>query len=128
MMDVLYEKNLRPLKLHILQSPRHRRTIGEIARRLGMEPGRVIRWMIEHFDMQLLENMPARFEQGVAHQDANDPLASAIGATLFTVYLPLFTPEEMDAALEEARKRLKKGEEMEVVVKDALMALGRGFV
>ncbi|MDH7592830.1 MAG: DUF1959 domain-containing protein [Methanomicrobiales archaeon] len=127
MMDVLYEKDLRPLKLHILESPRHRRTIREIGRRLGVEPGWLIRWAMAHFDMQLLENLPARFEQGLAHQGADDPLASAIGAELFTVYLPFFTTEEMNAALEQARERLGRGEGMEAVVKDTLRVLGRGF-
>lgn len=123
MMEVLYEKDLRPLKLHILESPRHRRTVREIARRLGVEPKRVMKRLMEQFDMQLLENLPARFEQGLAHLNSRDPIVSALGVELFTEYVPLFTQEEMLKVLESAKERLKQGDTLETAIARALEQL-----
>ncbi|MDD1675497.1 MAG: DUF1959 domain-containing protein [Methanomicrobiales archaeon] len=101
-MEVLYEKDLRPYKFRILISARHDRLLQDLAERFGMSRQDLRKWMIETFDMQLLENLPARYEAGLAAKE-EDPIAEALGAVLFTRFIPLLERSTMDRILGEVR-------------------------
>ena len=60
MSGYLYEKDLVAMKYAILISTRHDRLVREIAGDLGISPQNLRRYMIERFDMILMENLPAR--------------------------------------------------------------------
>lgn len=104
----MYEKDLRPFKYRILLSPRHDRIIRELAVRLGMKAQDLRKGLIEHFDMQLLENLPARYEAGLEHGEVG-PLEQALGAELYTRFLPLVREELMGVILQEARSDIDSG-------------------
>ncbi len=108
MVDVIYEKDLRPFKYRILLSSRHDRTVRMVADQLGIKVHTLRKGLMEHFDMQLLENLPARYEAGLEH-GASDPLGQVLGAELFTRYLPLVKEERMQEILQAVRAEIDKG-------------------
>jgi len=108
-MAIYQEKDLRPLKYHILTSPRHDRAVRELAAMLGVGVQPLRRLLIERLDMQYLENLAGRYEQWEALGDREDPLDRAIGRELFTRYLPLLDPEGMDRIREDAWASVEAG-------------------
>lgn len=84
----LYEKDLVAMKYAILISTRHDRLVREIAGDLGISPQNLRRYMIERFDMILMENLPARYEAGKAETGNDAPLADALGRVIHPVYPP----------------------------------------
>lgn len=98
----LYEKDLGPMKYHILAGPRQDRTVRAMAARLGVGVQALRRRLIERLDMSSLENMPARWEAALATPADGDTLADALGRVLFVRKIAVFTPEEMEAAYEKA--------------------------
>lgn len=113
--EVLYEKDLRPYKYRILISSRHDRLLGELSQRFGVDKQSLRKWVIEHFDMQLLENLPARYEAGLMEGGA-DPLAKALGTALFTRYIPFLDEASMAAILTEVRETIRQGESQEIAL------------
>ena len=59
--------------------------------------------------MILLENLPARYEAGLSQGDPDDPVAKALGRSLFTKYVPLVDPEDMDRVYEWVRNAIGEG-------------------
>jgi len=108
-MAIYQEKDLRPLKYHILTSPRHDRAVREMAGMLslGIQPFRRI--LIERLDMQYLENLAGRYDQWEHYGDRKDPLDRALGRELFTRYLPMVDTEGMDRIRAEARAAVEAG-------------------
>ena len=100
MTGYLYEQDLRGMKYAILVSPRHDRTVSEIAEELGLGVQALRKYLIARLDMILLENLPARYEAGFSQGDPDDPVAKALGRSLFTIYVPLVDPEDMDNVYE----------------------------
>lgn len=117
-METLYERDLRPLKVRILESPRHRRTVRVLAEMLGARPAVFIRWAMERLDMQYLENLPSRYEAWHAQADREDPLSRATGATLFSVYIPLLPREAVDRILADAREEMARGGDPEGIARE----------
>jgi hypothetical protein len=114
-LEVIYEKDLRPFKYRILLSSRHDRIVREMAVRLGIKVHALRKGLIEHFDMQLLENLPARYEAGV-EQGESDPVGRALGADLFTRSLPLVRKERMEVILRTVQTEIDAGVPMEEAV------------
>jgi energy-converting hydrogenase A subunit M len=112
----LYEKDLRPLKYNILTGPRQDRTVREIARRFGFRIQKLRLHLIERLDMSDLENMPARFEAGIAAMTGEDPVADALGRDLFVRSIEVFTAEEMEAAYARARTLADGGTPLEEAI------------
>ncbi len=94
-MGYLYEKDLRMMKYHILQSPRHMSLVSRLADDLGMRVPDLQKAMIRRCDMAYLENLPARYETWLEEGDRDDELARAIGRELYTIYVPLLDPDKM---------------------------------
>ncbi|MDK2975048.1 MAG: energy-converting hydrogenase subunit [Methanofollis sp.] len=123
MNEYLYEKDLRPLKYHILTGPRQDWTAREMALRLGVRIQSVRSHLIERLDMSDLENMPARFEAGVAAMNGEDPVADALGRDLFVVSIGMFTPEEMEAAYARTRALVDNGMPLDEAIVEGKAAL-----
>lgn len=105
----LYEKDLVAMKYAILISTRHDQVVREIARDLGMSHQQLRKYMIEKFDMILMENLPARYEAGCAETGNDAPLADALGRSLYTRYVPLLERDNMNAILERVRDMIAGG-------------------
>lgn len=112
----LYEKDLRPLKYNILTGSRQDRTVREIALRLGVRIQKLRLHLIERLDMSNMENIPARFEAGVAAMTGDDPVADALGRDLFVRSIGVFTAEEMAAAYARARALIDDGTPLEEAI------------
>jgi len=74
-----------------------------MALRLGVRIQKLRLHLIERLDMSDLENMPARFEAGIAAMTGEDPVADALGSDLFVRSIGVFTAEEMAAAYARAQ-------------------------
>ena len=48
------------------------------------------KYLIDHLDMMLLENLPARAEMADTHADRDDPVARALGREKYSRYLRSF--------------------------------------
>jgi energy-converting hydrogenase A subunit M len=92
----LYEKDLSSMKYAILTSTRHDRMVREIAAELDIPQIRLRKWMIDRFDMMLLENLPARYDQGKIARGSEHPVLKDLGAGLYTRAIPLISSSEMD--------------------------------
>jgi energy-converting hydrogenase A subunit M len=112
----LYEKDLGPMKYHILTAPRQDRTVRAMAARLGVGVQALRRRLIERLDMSDMENIPARWEAALAVPTGGDALADAIGRDLFVRKIAVFTPAEMEAAYEKARTLADDGAPFEDAV------------
>jgi hypothetical protein len=99
MSGYLFEQDLTSMKYAILASSRHDRMVREIADDLGIPHLKLRRYMMNHFDMLLMENLPARYEQGKAlMRDAPFP-DRELGTILYSRAVPLLTEEQMEGVL-----------------------------
>jgi energy-converting hydrogenase A subunit M len=106
MSTYLYEKDLTSQKFAILASPRHDRMVREIAADLGIKATRLRRYMMDRFDMILMENLPARYEQ--AKREAGSLHDIKIGATLYSRAVPLVDEERMEEIVGMVYQLLRK--------------------
>lgn len=106
MSTYLYEKDLTSQKFAILASPRHDRMVREIAADLGIRATRLRRYMMERFDMILMENLPARYEQ--AKREAGSLPDTQIGAALYSRAVPLVDEESMGEIVATINQLLRK--------------------
>jgi energy-converting hydrogenase A subunit M len=109
MTGYIFEQDLRGMKYAILVSPRHDRTVNEIAEDLGLGVQALRKYLIARLDMILLENLPARYEAGLLRGDPDDPVAKALGRSLFTKYVPLVDSEDMERVYEWVRNAIDLG-------------------
>lgn len=115
-MDLLYEKDLRPFKFRILLSSRHQALLQTLAVRLGVQIQLLRKRMIERFDMQLLENLPARYEAAEKIPEGSDPIDIALGMELFTRTIPLLDIDVMSTIRQNVGTLLKNGSSVEEAV------------
>lgn len=120
MTSYLYEKDLVPQKLRILVAQRHDSLIRKIAKELDIPVQELRKYLIEHLDMMLLENLPARAEMADAHADPGDPVARALGREKYTLYLRIINSAAMESIFHAVNDRILEGTSRE----DAL-AYGR---
>lgn len=120
MTSYLYEKDLVPQKLRILVAQRHDSLIRKIAKELDIPVQELRKYLIEHLDMMLLENLPARAEMADAHADPGDPVARALGREKYTLYLRIINSAAMESIFHAVNDRIQEGTSRE----DAL-AYGR---
>lgn len=114
MTGYLYKKDLTAMKYAILTSTRHDRTVKEIAGELGIPQIRLRKWMMDRFDMLLLENLPARYTQGILARAAmEDPVGKGLGTELYTRAVPLVSPREMDRIAREVKVLIGEGKQGE---------------
>jgi energy-converting hydrogenase A subunit M len=118
----LYEKDLRMMKLRILQSPRHAAVVVAIAERYGLSKQETRKILMSRCDMILLENLPARYEEAVrVEEEVHDPDTAALGALVITKAIPLVDRAVMDAAIVTIRSAGKT--EREEAVSAAIAAI-----
>lgn len=101
MTGYLYDKDLSAMKYAILTSTRHDRVVRVIAEELNIPQIKLRRWMMDHFDMMLLENLPARYDQGRMARETDSPIEKDLGAAFFTQAVPLLSEGEMERVKKE---------------------------
>jgi energy-converting hydrogenase A subunit M len=89
MTTYLYEKDLVPQKYRILVAQRHDTLVRKIAAELDIPVQELRRYLIDHLDMILLENLPARAEMADSFADRDDPVARELGREKYTRYLQM---------------------------------------
>ena len=113
MTTYLYEKDLVPQKYRILIANRHDTLVRKIALELDIPVQELRRYLIEHLDMMLLENLPARAEMADVHADQDDPVARELGREKFTQYLQILPDAAMEHIFREVNDRVRAGTAME---------------
>jgi energy-converting hydrogenase A subunit M len=109
MTTYLYEQDLVPQKYRIIVAMRHDTLVHQIARDLDMPVQEVRRYLIEHLDMLLLENLPARAEMADAHADSGDAVARVLGREKYTRYLGIISDAAMDSIYREVNAHVRAG-------------------
>jgi hypothetical protein len=109
MTGFLYEKDLSAMKYTILTSTRHDRMVREIAAELEIPQIKLRKWMMNRFDMILLENLPARYNQGKIARGNENAVLKDIGAGLYTSAIPLISSSEMDRITERVQALIRDG-------------------
>jgi energy-converting hydrogenase A subunit M len=109
MTGFMYEKDLSSMKYTILSSTRHDRMVREIAAELDIPQIRLRKLIMERFDMMLLENLPARYDQGKIARETENPVEKDLGSGLFTRAIPLISSSEMDQITELVRTLIREG-------------------
>jgi len=109
MTGFMYEKDLSSMKYTILSSTRHDRMVREIAAKLDIPQTRLRKLIMERFDMMLLENLPARYDQGKISRRTENPVEKELGAGLYTRAIPLISSSEMDQITDLVRTMIQEG-------------------
>jgi energy-converting hydrogenase A subunit M len=120
MTTYLYEKDLVPQKYRILVAQRHDTLVRKIAAELDITVQELRKYLIDHLDMILLENLPARAEMADSFADQDDPVARELGREKYTRYLQLLSDAAMESIFHAVSDRVRTG----TPVKDAI-AYGR---
>jgi len=116
MTTYLYEKDLVPQKYRILVANRHDTLVRKIAVELDLPVQELRRYLIEHLDMILLENLPARAEMADSHADQEDAVARALGREKYTRYLQILPDAAMEHIFREVSDRVRAGTAMEEAI------------
>ena len=119
----IYEQDLISQKYRILIAIRHDRIIRQIAADLGIGIQDLRKYIIEHFDMILLENLPARYEAALLAAGDTDPVARAVGRDLYTTYIPLIPADVMEKIYRHTGSKVTSG-----ISFDDAVAEGRAMV
>ena len=105
----LYEKDLVPQKYRILIANRHDTLVRTIGEELDMPVQELRKYLIDHLDMMLLENLPARAEMADVHADQDDPVARALGREKYTLYLQIISGAAMESIFHTVSDRIRTG-------------------
>ncbi len=116
MSQYLYERDLRSMKLLILESRRHDAVAREVATILGIKRQKVRKILIEKLDMAFLENIPARCD---AVRSSGDEISTVLGIPLLTRALMLLPREEGDLLVDKTQRKIKNGVQRDVALKEA---------
>jgi Domain of unknown function (DUF1959) len=116
MTGYLYEKDLAAMKYAILTSTRHDRLVRAIAAELGIPQVRLRKQMMDRFDMLLLENLPARYDQGMIAREKGNPVEKDLGAGLYTCAIPLVSGSEMERITGQVQDLIREGRSREEAV------------
>ena len=109
MSEYLYENDLVSQKYRILVSLRHDQLVREIASELGIPVQKLRKYLIEHLDMILLENLPARAEAAREKLSQSDELAAALGKEKYTIYIPILPVATMDSIFRDVIEHIRTG-------------------
>ncbi|MDR3101776.1 MAG: DUF1959 domain-containing protein [Methanocalculaceae archaeon] len=91
-MDLIYERNLQPLKLAVLKGTRQDLAVIALASRLGISRQRMRNILIHRCDMMFLENLGPRLEAADAAA-AGDAVAEALSLPHLTTATGLLSVE-----------------------------------
>lgn len=124
----LYEQDLSSMKYAILASSRHDRMVREIAHDLGIPQLKLRRYIMDRFDMLLMENLPARYEQGkTLMREAPFPDRD-LGTILYSRAVPLLSEEQMDTILARVKKMMGQGSPEHDVVSEGKRMIREAIV
>lgn len=112
----LYEKDLRQIKLIILESRRHDAVVQELAATLGIKRQQLRKILIESSDMMFLENLPARCD---AARETGDETERLLGIPLLVQAFHLLSREEGALVREQYLQRIQNGIPQEVALSEA---------
>lgn len=116
----LYEKDLRQMKLIILESRRHDAAVLELAATLGIKRQQLRKILIERSDMMFLENLPARCDVA---REAGDDTERLLGIPLLTQAFCLISKEDGVLIKEQYLRRIQDGIKHEAAVSEARMEM-----
>jgi hypothetical protein len=109
MSDYLYEKDLTTMKYDILKSCRHDRVIREISADLGISGMKLRRYIMSRFDMLLMENLPARYDQGRKLMQDEPCPDRELGSLLYSRAVPIIEVDRMNDIIAEVRGMMNRG-------------------
>ncbi|HJJ63797.1 MAG: DUF1959 family protein [Methanocorpusculum sp.] len=115
-MDLVYERDLRSMKLLILKGTRQDEAVLSLAGRLGLSRQQMRKILIAGCDMMTLENIAPRL---IAADEAAEGIADELSIPHLTTALGLLSAEEG----EEFISRVKSGESIESVKKAIMEVL-----
>ncbi len=116
----LYEKDLRQMKLIILESRRHDAVVLELAATLGIKRQQLRKILIERSDMVFLENLPARCD---AARETGDDTERLLGIPLLVQTFHLLSREEGVQVTEQYLQRIQNGVTQEAALSEARMEI-----
>jgi energy-converting hydrogenase A subunit M len=128
MSTTIYEKDLTAMKYAILVSSRHDRVVREIAADLQVGVQQLRRYIIEHFDMMLMENIPARYEAGKKDDSVEEPIARELGMELYTRYVPLFAKKQIGPVIDEVEMLVAEGKPEKEAIRVGKAILGEVLI
>lgn len=117
-MDMIYERNLQPMKLAILKGTRQDQAVLALAARLGISRQRLRKILISRCDMMTLENLGPRLE-AADEAAAADPIADALSLPHLTAATGILSPR----TAEEYRRRAETGTPVAELLAEILEAI-----
>ena len=117
-MDMIYERNLQPMKLAILKGTRQDQAVLALAARLGISRQRMRKILISRCDMMTLENLGPRLE-AADEAAAADPIADALSLPHLTAATGILSPK----SAEEYRRRAETGTPVAELLAEILEAI-----
>lgn len=117
-MDLIYERNLQPMKLAILKGTRQDRAVIALAARLGISRQQMRKILINGCDMMILENLGPRLE-AADEAAASDHIADALSLPHLTAATGLLSA----AAAAELRRRAEAGTPVSELLAEILEAI-----
>ena len=117
-MDLIYERNLQPMKLAILKGTRQDQAVIALAARLGISRQRMRKILINGCDMMILENLGPRLEAADASA-ASDCNADALSLPHLTAATGLLSA----AAAAEFRRCADSGTPVRELLAEILEAI-----
>ncbi|WAC05984.1 MAG: DUF1959 family protein [Methanoregula sp.] len=104
----LHEQDLVAQKYRILIAQQHDHLVHTVASDLGISVQELRKYLIEHIDMILLENLPARYEAARA-ADEGDPVAQGLNRRILSTGIPLVPKHRMDEIFQLTKERIETG-------------------
>jgi len=98
--DYLYEKDLRVMKMNILESTRHDMAVRELAKMFGLRRQEMRKTLVNRCDMAYLENLPTRFEAYTTMKNTISETDQLLGTALLTTHLHILSEDEVGPFVE----------------------------
>ncbi len=118
-MDLIYERNLQPMKLAILKGTRQDAAVIALAKRLGISRQQMRKILINGCDMMILENLGPRLEAADAAATEGDAMSDALSLPHLTAATGLLSTDAAAAF----RLRAETGTPIDVVRAEILEAI-----
>lgn len=95
MKNYLYEKDLRVMKMNILESTRHDMVVQELATKFGLHRQEMRKVLLNRCDMSYLESLPTRFEAYSNMKKEIPETEQMLGTALLTTHLRILSDDEV---------------------------------